>query len=444
MKFSSHRAAPALGLVGRKTGEVLFKHRMDTSSQEFKISVNGLRVGMYVSRLDRPWLSTHFALEGFLVASEDDLRQIRRMCTYVWVDTTRGTSPDPRFIEFETDRKNDRERARREIQSLRKTEWKTRSSFEEEMPKAKQAHRELRQSIDEVMHDLHEGRNLQMDKLREGVEDMVDSITRNPTAFNWLKEIKRKDNYAYHHALACSVWAASFGRHLGLNRQELSELTLAGLLFDVGKTRVEAQIMISRKPYDDREHQTMRKHVQHGLDILGEASGVTVSQRILDAVATHHERHDGSGYPHGLKNGSIPMFGRILGLIDSYDAMTSIRPHMPSRSPHQAVMDLYESRDRLFQAELVEQFIQTSGIYPTGSLVELTDGQVGVVTAVHSLKRLRPTVMLLLDAEKRPLPEFRPLDLGAMPDSDYMQSLGIRSGLPQGAYGIDPAELFLD
>jgi HD-GYP domain-containing protein (c-di-GMP phosphodiesterase class II) len=366
------------------------------------------------------------------------------MCTHVYVDTVRGSSPDPRFIEIELDEKAKRERTRKEIEALRKTRWDIRTSFDEELPRAKQADRELRQSIDEVMLDLQQGRNLQLDKLREGIDAMVESITRNPAAFNWLKEIKRKDNYAYQHALACSVWAASFGRHLGLNRQELSELTLAGLLFDVGKTRVDAQIMISRKPYDDREHQTMRKHVQHGLDILGEASGVAVSQRIMDAVATHHERHDGSGYPQGLKNGSIPMFGRILGLIDSYDAMTSIRPHMASRSPHQAVMDLYESRDRLFQAELVEQFIQTSGIYPTGSLVELTDGQVGVVTAVHSLKRLRPTVMLLLDPDKNPLAEFHSLDLGAMNDAENMPPLGIRSGLPQGAYGIDPAELFLD
>ncbi|GAB3037462.1 MULTISPECIES: HD domain-containing phosphohydrolase [Oleiagrimonas] len=418
---------------------------MNASSQEFKISVKGLQVGMYVSRLDRPWLSTPYALEGFLIKSEDDAHEIGKLCAYVFVDASRGISPDPRFILIDPPQRSSRERARQELKALRKQTWTDTHTFAEEIPHAEQVHDELRDSIDEVMQDLYRGRNLQLDRLRESVDAMVESITRNPTAFSWLKEIKRKDDYAYHHALACSVWAASFGRHLGLNRQELSELTLAGLLFDVGKTRIDNQIMVSRETYDDRQHQTMRKHVQHSLDILNEASGVQVSQRIMDAVATHHERHDGSGYPAGLKNGSIPMFGRILGLIDSYDAMTNIRPHMGSRSPHQAVMQLYESRDRLFQAELVEQFIQTSGIYPTGSLVELTDGRVGVVTAVHSLKRLRPTVMLLLDADKKPLAEFESLDLGTVPDEeDGRAALAIRSGLPQGAHGIDPAELFLD
>jgi hypothetical protein len=138
------------------------------------------------------------------------------------------------------------------------------------------------------------------------------------------------------------------------------------------------------------------------------------------------------------------MFGRVIGMIDSYDAMTSIRPYANGRSPHQAVMELYEGRDTLYQAELVEQFIQTCGIYPTGSLVELTDGRVGVVTAVHSLKRLRPSVMLLLDENKRPLPEFRLLDLSELQEDANGQPLHLKCGLPPGAYGVDPAELFLD
>ncbi|KGI78109.1 HD-GYP domain-containing protein [Oleiagrimonas soli] len=418
---------------------------MNASEQEFKISSKGLQVGMYVSRLDRPWLATRYALEGRLIRSETDAHEIGKLCAYVYIDASRGISPDPRYILIDPPAKSAREQARREIRALRKTTWTDTQTFAEEIPQAEKAHHEIRVTIDEVMQDLQRGRNLQLDRLREGVDAMIESITRNPTAFSWLKEIKRKDGYAYHHALACSVWAASFGRHLGLNRDELSELALAGLLFDVGKSRVDSQIMVSHSPYDDVQHQTMRMHVQHSLDILNEASGVQVSQRIIDAVATHHERHDGSGYPHGLKNGSIPMFGRILGLIDSYDAMTNIRPHMGSRSPHQAVMHLYDARDQLFQAELVEQFIQTSGIYPTGSLVELTDGRVGVVTAVHSLKRLRPTVMLLLDADKRPLSEFASLDLGALPDEEGGRAaLAIRSGLPQGAYGIDASQLFLD
>jgi HD-GYP domain-containing protein (c-di-GMP phosphodiesterase class II) len=186
----------------------------------------------------------------------------------------------------------------------------------------------------------------------------------------------------------------------------------------------------------------VRLHVKHALDILGQTQGV--SQKVIDAVATHHERHDGSGYPHGRSGGDIPMFGRIMGIIDSYDAMTGPRPHARARSPHQAVMELYEGRDRLYQAELVEQFIQTCGIYPTGSLIELTDGRVGVVTAIHALKRLRPSVMLLLDEGKQPLIEFRSLDLSEHTEDSEGRVLNVKCSLPPGAYGVDITELFLD
>src|SRR5690606_33718836 len=109
--------------------------------------------------------------------------------------------------------------------------------------------------------------------------------------------------------------------------------------------------------------------------------------------------------------------------------------------------ELYEQRGRLFQAELVEQFIQACGIYPTGTLVELSSGEVGVVVEVHSLKRLRPRIMLLLDRDKAPLPEFREVDLAASAgeagDGEGGGLRTVRCGLPVGAYGIDARELFL-
>jgi HD-GYP domain-containing protein (c-di-GMP phosphodiesterase class II) len=417
---------------------------VDTYEQEYRIDVRGLRIGMYVSRLDRPWLGTPYPLQGFLVAGQDDVVQLQRLCSHVFVDTTRGIPPDPRFLSPESSDLIHHAQGQDEISGLRKTEWVLQSDFEAELPQAEIAHEALEQGIAEVMRDLEEGRSLDLGKLSPGVDAMIESITRNPSAFLWLKAIKRKDNYAYQHALGCSVWAASFGRHLGLDRGELGELTLGGLLFDVGKTRVDSRILTMPLPLDEQQLALARTHVQHGMDILENTPGL--GSRVLEAVATHHERHDGSGYPRGLSGNGIPMFGRIIGLIDSYDAMTSVRPYRESRSPHHAVMELYQSRGRLFQGALVEHFIQTCGIYPGGSLVELTDGRVGVVTSVHSLKRLRPSVMLLLDSSKQPLPEFFSVDLSEIPpgDGDSDDSLSIKRGLPQGAYDLDPAELFLD
>jgi HD-GYP domain-containing protein (c-di-GMP phosphodiesterase class II) len=415
---------------------------MDKMRQVFKVSVQGIELGMFVSRLDRPWLETSFPLEGFEIKTEEELQKLQRICSHVYVDIASGRSPDPRFVELEETALVEGARGHDELAELRKTDWSIQNDFNSELVHADAAHDTLERGIEEVMQDLRGGRELDLQKLHDGVEAMIGSITRNPSAFVWLKEIKRKDNYTYQHALGCSIWAATFGRHLGLEIEELRELALGGLLFDVGKTRLPAEMLAKKASLDARETQQMRGHVEQSLEILENTPGV--SRKIIDMVATHHERYNGTGYPRGLSGSDIPIEGRILGLIDSYDALTNNRLYADALSPHQAVTELYKCRGTLFQSELVEQFILTCGIYPTGSLVELSNGQVGVVTAVHSLKRLRPSVMLLLDEDKLPLPQFRTIDLGEMKEDAHGRPLSIKCGLPLGAYGIDPVELFLD
>lgn len=415
---------------------------MNAETQEFRISVQGLLLDMFVARLDRPWIGSGFPLEGVKITSEEQILQLQRLCSFVHVDISRGRSPDLRFVSFDDDPVVRHARGVDEIESLRRTRWEPRTGFDRELGDAKQAHERLEAGISAVMGDLQSGGTLDVEKLSEGVDTLLDSITRNPSAVPWIMELRRKSDYSYQHALGCSVWAATFGRHLGLERQDLRDLAIGGLLCDVGKVRLSDELLARPGRLVADDWTLLRSHVAEGCRIVEATPGLSPS--ILQMVAHHHERHDGSGYPHGLRGGEIPIFARIIGLIDSYDAMTSVRPHAASRSPHEVVMELYECRDRLFQAELVEQFIRTSGIYPTGSLIELSDGTVGVVMSVHSLKRLRPCVMLLLDEHKRPLPEFRAVDLSEIAEDEHNRPLNIKSSLPRGAYGIDTAELFLD
>ena len=412
---------------------------MDTSAREVRISVQGLALGMYVSRLDRPWLETPFPLHGLAIDSDEAIAKLRRICSHVWVDILRGTAPDPRYLAFEQAAPSTPGQG--EFEQLRKTDWSIRSDFKAELLQAEHVHAVLEGSIAEVMDDLQEGKHLNVERLKDGVDAMIDSILRNPTAFVWLKEMKRRDSYAYQHAMGCAIWSASFGRHLGLERDELQVLALGGLLCDVGKVRIAPELLARPAALTEGEMRQVREHVRHGLDILELTPGLP--PRIAEIVATHHERHDGSGYPNGLTGSQIPIFGRIVGVVDSYDAMTSVRPYARSRSPHEAVNELYQQRGKLFQPELVEQFIQNCGIYPTGTLVELSNGQVAVITDVHSLKRLRPRVMLLLDVDKLPLKQFRELDLGEVELDEQGFPLVVKRGLPIGAYGLDPVELFL-
>jgi HD-GYP domain-containing protein (c-di-GMP phosphodiesterase class II) len=195
------------------------------------------------------------------------------------------------------------------------------------------------------------------------------------------------------------------------------------------------------KIFNKFELKIVRQHVEFSVEILKETKDI--GDDVLKMVSTHHERHDGSGYPKGLAGSSIPIFGKIAGIVDCYVAIISERPFVPQLSPHDAVKKLYEWRNVDFQPELVEQFIQVIGIYPVGTLVELTDGQVGVIVAQNREWRLKPRVMLLRDTDKRPLDEFNIIDLYQQAANDEEEPLHIKTVVAPGMYGIDPDEFYL-
>ena len=226
---------------------------------------------------------------------------------------------------------------------------------------------------------------------------------------------------------------------MGLHEDTIVSLAAGGLLMDVGKTRVPETLLQYPGSLASNDIEVMRSHVTHGIDIVT-AAGIH-DQDVLDIVQTHHERHDGSGYPSGLIGSGIPVAGRMLGIIDTYDAMANVRPYRPAVSRHHALQHIYSSRDKLFQAELVEQFQVCLGVYPTGSLVELNSGEIAVVTMQNQARRLRPRVLVLSTPNKQPLVEFQVFDL--LTQDKKNPQIEIARGLAAGEYGIGAAEHFL-
>lgn len=425
---------------------------------EVKTSVDGLEIGMFVSRLDRPWIRTPFDLEGVKITSPEDIERIRKYCSYVYIDVEQGISPHPRYwiLDKAADQQlfgetpNPQSRAaiaeiKREYQSLRKTTYQNTEEFRTEIETATKTSESLTHEYRQLLVDLEKGRDIDLSVVKAGVSDMVESVNRNPAAMMWIVQLKKLDEYTYSRALGTSVWCATFGRHLGLEISGINKLALGGLLLDLGKSRIPPDILNKKGELTDAELEIIRQHVDQSVRVLiseerKKGGKNSLDYDVLQMVATHHERYDGSGYPQGLANNDIPMYGRIAGIVDSYDAMTSERPYRESRplSPHEAITELYSLRDDKFQGELVEQFIQTVGLYPTGSLVELNTGQVGAVIETNGLRRLQPTVMLLLDENKEPYSQFKRIDL-----TTTGEAFRVERGLEPGAYGINMQELFL-
>jgi HD-GYP domain-containing protein (c-di-GMP phosphodiesterase class II) len=269
---------------------------------------------------------------------------------------------------------------------------------------------------------------------------LVHSVLRSADAFLYIEGLRKHDSYSYSHAISASALAAAFGRHMGFAHETIISLAAGGLLMDIGKMRLPASLLNYQGTLSSSEVELVRSHVQHGLDIL--AHSKITDPDVLNIVRSHHERHDGSGYPLGRKGTAIPIAARLLGIIDAYDAMASVRPYRPANSRHQALQHIYGARDALFQAEMVEQFLVCLGTYPTGSLVELSSGEIAVVMAQNHVRRLRPRVVIVSTPSKQPLHEFRVFDLMEQPEMKDATEI-VRS-LASGEFGIDVAEFFLE
>lgn len=392
---------------------------------------------MYVCRLDRPWAGAPFPLQGFLVDSRDQLDWLHGHCDSVWIDIERGLPPLdlPGAGRHRSPVLTD--------QSLGTSRYEDQVDFGVELPAAREAHDNATRLAVRILQDVQAGRKLDASDVRSAAVPIVKSVLRNADTLFWVNTLQRHGEYAYSHAINCCALAAAFGRHLGLPEASLVDLASGGLLLDIGKARLPADLLAHPGPLDARGMQAVRGHVELAGGLLDE-SGDHHSDEVRTMIRTHHERWDGSGYPAGLAGHQIPLSGRIAAIIDSFDAMTSLRPHAAAVARHAALQQLYRERDRLYQGELVEQFTGCLGVYPTGSLVELSTGEVAVVMVQNPSRRLRPRVMLLTDADKRLRGSFETLDLMHQPeDVPVARQVNIARPLPTGAHGLDPAELFL-
>jgi HD-GYP domain-containing protein (c-di-GMP phosphodiesterase class II) len=311
----------------------------------------------------------------------------------------------------------------------------------EELQAAHESREATLEEIGHILEDLKTGRKIHVERARQAVRGMIASIIRNPDAFLWLTRLKNKDSYAYAHCVDASSLAVAFGRHLGVTPRDLENLAIGTLLFDIGKLQLPDDLLKKPGRLTEKEYALIRRHVEFSVRMVAEMKGS--NKAVVSAVRYHHERHDGSGYPRGVMGAKIPVFGRIAALVDCYDAVTSERPYSPAMSAYEAIHLIYEWRDRDFQAEMVEQFIQCIGIYPAGTLVELTSGDVGFVIAQNRVRRLKPKIMLVLDRDKIAY-EFNPvMDLIEDPLDSDGRPVEIRRPLSPGSFGIQPGDFYL-
>lgn len=413
--------------------------------QTKKVYVHQVEPGMYVSGLDRPWLETPFYLQGFLVRNNAEVQKLSLYCDYVYIDHSKSIANFDVAVAHKIghDRKLGVAETpfAKELLSRRITKYEEQVAVTSEIKAANQAYRNIRQEFDSMATRINQGKSLNITNLSEVVNPLVDSVIRNPGASIWLAKLKSQDSYTYRHCMAVAIWCAVIGRQIGLPKKELALLSTGGMLLDIGKLKIPGQVLNKKEQLTEREFSLIKKHVNISLKMASESSR-TIPQPVIDMIAYHHERFNGNGYPNALQGTQIPLYARIAAIADCYDAITSQRVYAQPIAHATALKKMYEWRGYDFQPELIEAFIQSVGVYPTGTLVELTSGEVGIVIKENPGKRLRPHVLVILDRHKNQLENFIELNLCAYIGSDN-RNIDIARTLEPGAYGLDPEALYI-
>lgn len=358
-------------------------------SKIVKVHVGELRVGMFVSKLDKDWLDTPFIMQGFLIEEPDDIDIVAEFCEHVWIDTEFSDKLSMHSSSIGT---ATRARPSGDV-------FQPSCSVQEEHRKTYKTFRQARSLTKTMMDDIRLGGALDGNQARQTVNDCVQSVIRHPDALFWMAKIRSEREYTAEHCLNVCILAIAFGRQLGMDENELHNLGFCGLLHDVGKMRVPEEIVDKPAALTTKEMRLMKAHTVHGRNLL--LSGSNIYNGAIDVAYSHHERIDGTGYPRKLPGSGISRYSRIISIVDAYDAMTANRCYAAAKTSTEALKIIYNEKGKQFDEELAIKFIETIGLYPAGSIVELYSGEVGIVIESNPHLRHLPRVIILLDENKK-------------------------------------------
>ncbi|WGO97311.1 HD-GYP domain-containing protein [Saccharophagus degradans] len=389
---------------------------------DIKTPVNELHVGMFVTALDRDWLETPFLTQGFYIESPDDIKKIAEYCKYVWV-LGRPKPLHTGKVDFESGVLIGRKPTKYEVVHSSIEEHKFVDGF---IQKASEFTKGM-------LDNLRAGGVLDTQTARGVVSDVVASVVRSPDALMWMTRMRDEDAYTAEHSLNVCILATVFGRKLGLRKPQLINLGLCGFLHDVGKTKIPEAVLNKPGKLTDKEMKMMQAHATHGRNILMEKRDMY--EGAIEVAYSHHERPDGKGYPRGLSSVDTSLFTKIISIVDAYDAMTADRVYQKARPSSQALNIIYEVRGQQFDENLALAFIQTIGLYPPGSVVELVNGCVGLVLETNLNYRHLPLVLIMRDENKKEC-NHRLVDLALTVTGELSRQYFIRYMLRDGSCGI--------
>lgn len=273
---------------------------------------------------------------------------------------------------------------------VQKESPRNKATFDQEINRASAIYTEAREIQHQTFDNMKAGKAIESEAIQRVTGDIIDSVFKNQDALACMTRMRSKNNYLMEHSVNCSILITIFAKYLKLEEDVIEQLAVGAMLADLGMIAISNDILQKDSPLSESEFNQVKSHVNLGLKVLRKSGDI--SDIALDIVENHHERVDGAGYPIGKEGSELSLYAKMFTIVDAYDALTSERDFMPSKTPMGAFKILRSESSSHFDEELVNEFINCMGIHPVGTLVRLKSNKLGIVIKANPSLPLSPKV----------------------------------------------------